>query len=558
MAQQPVYAYDTTWTPPQVVGSTDPNVKVEYNYDPVNTQVQYITVEQWTQIENDKSAYSNLWNKDEFTAEKFAQNQKSNVQCVDQGWLIAFWINFAITLVFMIIIATVKMEPDTKTTSTAQIIALAEKVSKENPSLKVLSDEVEDMDKALKRALMKAIGIGAGGGFVLTIIHFLYMMFSPRVYIKFGLWIGVIIVILICLIPYFIYPLVGYIFLGIAAVVFISYLCVYCCCLKPYVEFSCMVFEMTTKIERSHPMIFLVIFIKIIVDSVLNLIYSFAFTFIVYNEWSPYIYIYYLLSYYWAISTNYYVFYLISANLAANCYFLEGTEYFPENPLWDSVKRSVTKTFGSAACAGFIAAVLNVLTKIARRLKRQDNIVLKIIGCIALCILCCLKAIFRHISRYGLFYVTVYNVPFFEGSRRFAEISVKKFITTFMGESIVGTALSMNSFLFILISIAAGIGLGWKSCEDQWNSGHEFEAIFILILYPIFFIMFTDAFLWCLLNPADTISYALFICFTEYPDRLKVTNAQQYEVFCYQYAVSTARASNNEIPQKPDYIVYYQ
>jgi len=553
---QYVYVYDQTWQPPQVQATVDANGNYVYNYDPVHTQVSYIGVDQWNQIENDKSQYSYLWEKGEFTPQKFAEIQKRD-EWTDKCWFFAFWINFVITLVFMIVICSVNMDKgSSSSSSSSSLIAVAHSISNSgNTSLEEdVINAVGDPMRDLKNTLLKAVGIGIGIGLGLTILHFLYMGFAPRFYIKFGIWVGVIFVVLICLIIAFALKEVRIPMICIAIFILLLALCIYCCCLKEFVEFTCMCFERTVQIERNHPMIFVVIFIQLIIELISNMIYSFAIMFIFINQWNYFIYIYYLFSYYWVIITNYYVFYLISANLAACCYFLEGTEYFPENALWHSVKRSLTKTFGSAAFAGFIAAIMTTLEHIAENFMKSDNKALQIIGCIAYCILCILQSIFHHVSRYGLFYVTVYNIPFLEGARRFTEITIKKFITTFMSEAILDLACKTNSIIFGIIAIALGIWIGWYSFKDLMDKEEPLKAIFALIFYPLFVIMFTEVFLWCLLNPADTITYALFICFSEYPERLKLVNNYAYEQYCYHYSCSTARATKNELPQRPSSI----
>jgi len=565
---QQAYGYDPNWQPPQVVGSTDPNANVVYNYDPLHVTVQYISVDQWGQIENDKSPYTYLWEKGEFTPEKFSENQKRNDVCLDKCWFYAFYINLLIVIALMIAICSKNLdEPTEETQETAtEIVAFARSLSSNvdkeitdysynssnstsnSTSDYFLSDEEYD---EIKLTLIKGVFIGIGVGLGLTVLHFAYMACNPTLYIKVGLWIGVGFIILVCIIPFFISPAVAYPCLAVAGLILLIAICMYCFCLKDFIEFTCMVFEKTMQIEKNHPMIFLVCLIAIVIEFVFNIIFEFAFFFILLNQWSYVLYLYYLFSYYWVITTNFYTFYLISANLAALNYFLEGTEYYPENALWDSVKKSLTKTFGSASLAGFISAILYTLEYLASELMDADNIVLKIIGCICYCILCCLEAIFHHVSRYGLFYVTVYNVPFLEGARRFTEIQVKKFINTFMGECILETSLTYNSYVFGLISIVLGIVIGWGSFVYYMDKNMEVAAIITLVFYPIFVIFCTEIFLWVLLNPAETITYALFICFTEYPERLKIVNNVQYEQFVYRYSCSTARATNNPLPPSP-------
>jgi len=505
-----------------------------------------------------------MWEKGEFSPEKFSQYQKKEV-CLDKGWGIAFWINFVFTVVFMIVVAAKKLESTSVSDSenVTYLTNLAYTLSQKDistPSVLDIDDDDENItiDVGLDvdaKEFYKAIGIGVAVGFVLTLIHFGYMVACPAFYIKFGLWVGVIFVCVMMAIVAFVQDDGNVrisIFVCIAFILLLAF-CVFCCCLKDFIEFTCMVFERTTQIEKNSPAIFLVVFIQIIIEFIANFIYCLAFLYIAVNNWSYLIYIYYLFSYYWVIITNYYVFFLISANLAANAYFLEGTEYFPESPVWDSVKRSTTSTFGSASFAGFIAALLTTLETIAEQLMKSDNSYVKIIGCIVYCIVCCLQAIFHHISRYGLFYVTVYNVPFLEGARRFTEISVKKFINTFMGESILSTSLTYNSFIFMVFSIIIGVAIGIGYYE-KFREENIVQAALLLVAYIIFTVMFTEVFLWCLLNPADTITYSLFICFTEFPERLKIVDNRQYEFFVYRYSCSTARATNNPLPPRPEYL----
>jgi len=478
--------------------------------------------------------------------------QKRETRLLDKGWLIAFWINFIISLVFMIVIATVKFE-ESGSTKPSNVVAFANRLHAANDESTTIDEDVDRLLSEVKKTLLKAVGVGVGVGLGLTIIHFFYMTICPRFYIKFGIWLEVFLICGFCILPFFFNDdkTVGYLGFGFAGLVLLIAICVYCCCLKNFIEFTCLVFEMTVRIEKSHPAIFFVVFIQIIIQFIASLIYVTAFVFIAINRWSYYIYIYYLLCYYWVISTNYYVFYLISANLAANCYFLEGTPYLPNSIVWESVKKSTTKTFGSAAFAGFIAAIMSTLRQIAKQLGESDNAALKILSLLALCILCCLEAIFHHISRYGLFYVTVYNVPFLEGARRFTEISVKKFITTFFGECILDKALTFNSFIFAILALAIGVLISYVQYRSYMDAGDRVPALITIIFYPIIVLIFTEVFLWCLLNPADTITYALLICFTEFPERLKQVNTVQYDFFTYRYACSTARGSKNEQPQRP-------
>jgi hypothetical protein len=138
-----------------------------------------------------------------------------------------------------------------------------------------------------------------------------------------------------------------------------------------------------------------------------------------------------------------------------------------------------------------------------------------------------------------------------EGCRRFVENSVKKFSLVFINECILTEVFIWNYFAFGAISVALAILIGWESFVYLDNNTITLAKAFTF-LYKFFALIFTEIFIWCSINPTIAISYQLFVCFTEYPERLKTINGVHYEAFNHQYICSIARANNNPIPPKPE------
>lgn len=495
----PPQNYGQQYQAPPGYANPTPDVNydnVNYNYDPYHIQYNNnVTVQQWNTVPCDPSPYSQYWaTPNSFQPQTFSQNTKTQKKWNDLFWAIFFWVNLLLTIA---------------------IAAFAgykayDKMQKQSNQKSGLADSKSDLNMQI---VGRDIAIAFGIGFAFTCIHFTYAAFAPLCYIKFSLVLATIFSIIIAAVPFF---LTGYwYFFLYAAVMALLALLMYCI-MRPYIPFSAAVLKQTCWIIRKYPSIIAICALQIFIGLILNVLFAILALTVYYNEWSYAIYIYVVFSYYWVTLTFGYVTYMTGAGLAASWYFLFNTEYFPKNPTWESFKRATTTSFGSAALAGFLLAVIETLKEIIRSTD-SNNIAVVIIKCVAMCILACLECLVKWFNRYALIYCAVFGVPFKEGCRRWTELCCKKFCDVIISGLCIGKSLGFNLVAFCVGSAAAGVGVGYLF--DGKNSELWTNAIIVGVC----------AFLFCLIGfiilqqPLQVISDTIIICFCEHPEKLQTS-----------------------------------
>lgn len=372
--------------------------------------------------------------------------------------------------------------------------------------------------------LLKTLGFGFLIAVALNIFHYCFCTFAPVAYIHVGLIVNIIVSILLCILPvltgnywFILYPVINVLFS----------ICIYCCCRK-YIKLSAEILRVTCKILCRYPSYFFLVFLESIWESVICVAFTLAFYFVSAANITYFIYIYLVFSYFWITITFGYVTYMIGAGLGSSWYFLNNTEYFPSSPVWESFKRSMTTSFGSASLAGFLLAVVNTLRAIIQSGDTSsDNsttaMVLCVLKCIALCILNVLEACISFINRYALIYCATFGVPFKEGCRRWCELSCHKFVDVIMSGNCISLSLVYNGLVFVVGAGLLGYGLGYLLYKDT----DKVETAELIIC--IFAVCFTLSIFAIFLQPVSTVSDTLLVCFAEEPNQMKTADNSLYE-----------------------------
>lgn len=514
------YAAPQQYPPPPGYQQPPPQASGQgYSYDPYHIQYNpNVTVQDWKNVPNDQSQYSYYWSQpDSFQPETFARNtqpEKSKKQWNDLFWNIFFWVNFVATIALAAFIGySVYKNVNDKSRNSA-----------------------EDKEEMTKQTFMRDFGIGVGVGVALNIIHFVYASYAPLIYIKLGLWIGVILAVILALIPYFAFK-VYYFFIYPAFFLIISI--VVFCMMYRYIPFSAAVLQKTCWIIRHYPSIIMICIFQFFLNIIICSIFSVLVVGIAYLKWSYAIYVYVLFSFYWTITTLGYVIYMTGAGLASSWYFLYDTPYFPRHPTWESFKRAMTTSFGSASLAGFLLAVVETLKAIIEQ--RTDDSVTAIFQCIALCILSCLECLIKWLNRYALIYCATFGVPYVEACRRWAELSCKKFADVILSGCCISKAVGFNMFTFIIGGGLVGFGLGYMFDAK----GYYIHAIATCVI--AFFL--TVCGFSVLEQPLLTISDTIIVCFAECPERLSTSAHDFYDAMCEAYG-SNLRYNAKKLQKK--------
>ena len=488
----------------------------KYEYDTKNIQYCDMSVDQWRNIQSDPSQYSQYWSTPQsFQPEVFSQNVEEKKLCMDKGWAIAFCIQFLITLCIFVWLLYAGKKDDSS-------------VYKNDGTGNYYLAPTIDWG-----LLGKVLGFGFAVALILNILHGVYASYFPVIYIKFGFWCGFalsvvfgIVAIIQSSIIWVIFPIFS---------LFIT-ICFYCAA-KNYIKFSTVVFKQSMELIRRYPSVFILTFVDMLVDSLVSIIYSYMIFMVSELEYSGALYLWIVLSFLWTNITFGYVCYMANAGLAGSWYFLEGTQFFPQNPVWDSFKRATTTSFGSAAKAGFILAIIKFARWVVDQMQENnDNFLCCIILCMVQCILSCVERIFSWLNKYGLIYCSIFGVPYSEGCRRFQELSCKKFCDLIMRGSCISTAITYNMFIFIICSAVLGYIIGYACIDNDY-----LYAAYTCGIATIFaFIMFE-----ILSEPLDVIPDAILVCFAENPERLKTTANELAQSIEELYHTSVSKLVRN-------------
>lgn len=512
---QPVH---TTTPPPQASSnSSAPPPTADYNYDPYHVQYSEISVNQFDSIPNEKTEYSQYWDGAQaFQPQTFEENTKKETKWNDIAFLIIFWIQFLVTTALLV-----------------WLLVSSPKIKSEYNNAEL---EIDNEGLSL---LWKSLVIGVAIGVILNILHFFYITYAPQFYIKWGFIIGLVIAIILTVVSIAISR--EFVLVIFPIIWILLSLCMYCM-FRKYIPFSASVLDMTMKLIIRYPSVILIQFVQMIINIGLSILFSVIVFYIQYRRFSNFLYIYVIFSYYWTSLTLEYVTYMTCSGLAASWYFLNGTEYMPENPCLQSLKRALTTSFGSACLAGLLLAIIQTLKALVNMggdggSNGAVSMIICLLRCIAMCILHILECCISFIIRYALIYCAIFGVPFKEACRRFAELQCNRFIDALIGGCMIGNALSYNMLTFSVGAAILGYGLGYWAFGKDTVVGCIFTCIFALMFTLAIFVVFE--------SPVNTISDTIFVCFAESPEQLKSTANELYELFVDKYGVNLRKLASN-------------
>ena len=494
--QEPV-----TYAPPPVE---------QYNYDPNKIEYTNMTVDGWSKVQDDQTTYSHYWSgADAFQPQTVSESMHEEKKYNDVGCCVAFWINFLISIALFIWLVYESTQNHFKEDSDGQ-------------------EQLIDLDwnyigKLIGWSVLVAVGV--------NLIHAVYAIFAPKFYIKFGLVIGFILSVIMSIFAIIYCSILFVIFPILTLLVTICFYCSMC----SYIKFSTVVFKMSTKLLIKHPSLMFFTFCQMIASVIISGIFSLMFLLISELGYSYFIYIYLILSYLWISITTGYVGYLVGAGVAATWYFLTDTDYYPKHPVWESFKRAMTTSFGSAAAAGLLLTIVQFLRNLAQSYMRQtDSCCIMCLMCIITCIIQCIEYIIRWMNKYGLIYCAIFGVPYTEGCRRYMELSCKKFCDVIMRSCIISNAISYNLIVFVAGAAVLGYAVGY------WVYDDTLSEIYICSLTCIFAFIIFDL----IAGPLEVIPDSILVCFVEDPSRLKTTAYELYEVINEQYDERLAAVIN--------------
>lgn len=516
-----------------------------YDYDMYNITYQPMSVDSWMQVQNDKSPYSAMWDTPQsFEPQTFSHNTTSNNRCNDLGFLIAFWINFALTIGIFIWVAVAfknkydecKENGDGFFIGFGGIKAIEFKYDDDypnDPDPEPYPDPDPEEGTVIyfePKQLLICAGVGFGISIVFNIIHYLYVTFGAQIYIRAGLIIGLIlsvgiaVVLIIFTKKYLVLLFPGFMLLLTIVIFF---------CMRKYIDLSSKILGLTCKVLCRYPSYFFVVLLGAIWESIITVAFALAIFGVIYAKIPWPLIIYLVFSFYWITLTFGYTTYLIGSGLASTWYFLNETDYFPSSPVWEAFKRAMGPSFGSAALAGLLLAIVETLRSMVEN-SGKNNKGGDCVRCCAICLLKGLECCIKFINKYALIYCATFGVPFTEGCRRFAELFCKRFLGVLFGGNMIGLELVFNGLIIIIGGTLLGYGLAHLIFQNEEKDVKTLMKNFTLV----FSLFFTFAIFVIFSKPIITVSDTLLVCFAEDPEALKTSEEELYEDMKDYYSVN--------------------
>lgn len=482
--------------PPQNASYAQPSG----DYDPYNVNYHPITVEQWQNVPSEKTDYSQYWESpDSFKPDKFSNNSKTETKCNDIAFAIIFILVFLLTI--------------------AMFIYTWLKVPAEDKSF---TPDKNQMSSVTRKLVWKCIGISLAIAVVFNIVHDIFLYCAPVVYIKAGLWIGLIVSVLAIIAPLY----YGYYAAVVFPIIMLLFSICFFCMARKYIKISASIMKQTSRILLKFPTIFLLILLECIIQAGLTIFFSFFIYAVQMSGINKCMYILIVVSYLWTNLTSGYVIYLAISGVAASWYFLYGTEYMPDHPVLQSLKRASTTSFGSACIAALLLAFVELLEFLVQS-ANSGNCILSILKCFAMCILSCLKCCIEYLNRYALIYCATFGVPFKEGCRRFIELRCNRFADLIMNSCIISNVTYYNMLVFSIGACLTGFGIGYGIYHNKSKYAQSFICAYsFAFAFALFFI---------LRQPFVVISDTLLLCFVENPECLKTSANELYETMKHYY-----------------------
>ncbi|EAY18100.1 hypothetical protein TVAG_306210 [Trichomonas vaginalis G3] len=458
----------------------------------------------WYAVTYEETQYTTYWNSYEsFEPQNYRENSTHEKKWNDLPYAIIFLIVLLINIIFGIV-GMVKAGNFQKGFAyNRQGLAYGDDDSNSTYTYR----SFDDWQTAMKKSVFSAIGYAL----LFNVLHGLYAIFLPAVYIKLAFVIPFILTLIVCVILTVITK-IFYCMIPAGVTLLLTAIC--CCCCYNELPIAISVFKVATRVTLKYPGLILANIVQGIIIDVITIFVVFEIIGIFCIGWNYVAYIWVIFSAYWFYYTNEFVEVLITAGVAGTHYFLLDTEYMPKSPTLESTKRATTTSFGSACKGGLIVAIIELLEDAA---EDSDNGCIK---CIALCILCCLRYIIEIITHYGLIYCALYGIPFWDGCKRFIEAANTHAFRTIFDGVIIRYCMSYTILVFDILLFIVGYATSRRFTND----------IFLNILCGIECIMFFSVIIQTICGNFCTICDTLFVCFGECPFRMKVIDNEFYEL----------------------------
>lgn len=251
-------------------------------------------------------------------------------------------------------------------------------------------------------------------------------------------------------------------------------------------------------------------------------------------EFSKWLYLYGLFSYYWILMTVYYACYMTTAGVAAFEYLQGNKKTLPTNVVMMSFKRALTQQFGYAVVSGLFLPIIQVFKFFLDRFKPEYRVNRKNDGIVEIIVdkifnliyylfwiaFACVDKCFDEVTRYALIYCAVFGCRMRDGFKRYKQKGFHPQILRLQHSSMHAGVLYWNYFFFIVLACSLAAILHYYTFQKE--SMQLPITMFITII-------FMTSFFSILSTLISTTTDTLFLVFLEHPDLVKEEYHELFE-----------------------------
>ncbi|ORZ03277.1 plasma-membrane choline transporter-domain-containing protein [Syncephalastrum racemosum] len=371
----------------------------------------------------------------------------------------------------------------------------------------------------------KIFGLAAVVGFGLSFLYLLLINAFPR-FMIIATFIGSIIVYFGVTIYYFTQHYYS------AAIVFLIFSCLYLLAFwwwRSRIPFATVMLDNICSITRRYPSTIVLGIISLIIQTAFSIWFSLVVVG-TYQTWFSttsnnarlnLAMVFLVFSYYWTSQVISYVTHVTLAGVFATVYFFNDTA---RSPIWGSLRRALTTSFGSICFGSLLIALVNMLRYFLQLAQSStDNPVLGFLICIVQCIVACLQGLFQWFTYYAFSGVAIYGQAFIPSAKRTWNLMKDRGIEAMINDNLIGNVLFMGGLLVGVLSSLLGF-IYLEAAQPRYNQGGGMTPVVVLVCFLIGSSMFSSI--------ATVISSGVattFVCLAEDPDALRRTKPALFE-----------------------------
>jgi hypothetical protein len=214
------------------------------------------------------------------------------------------------------------------------------------------------------------------------------------------------------------------------------------------------------------------------------------------------------------------------AGTMASFYFLSGTGAAIADPVFMSMRRAMTLSFGSICFGSLLVAIIQFIRFLLNSARGKDRNSLPAV--LADCMLRIIEDVARFINFYAYVHVAIYGKPFLASAQDTWKMIKEHGIDVIINDNIVGSSMGVAIFL---ISCVNGL-IAFVLLSFVFKIGSDYTISYIGALVSFLTGFFISALAIQLVSAAVS---ATLVCYAENPRALEVTKPELYQQITRNY-----------------------